>query len=66
MRAGWLVGQPHVWGPLPLVPHFLAPITRQGKWGGEEGQRGGVLGPPFLGFRAFTKQGLLKFSLSFV
>ena len=34
--------------------------------GGSKGQRGGVLGSPFLGFRAFTKQGLLKFLLFLV
>ena len=53
-------------GSPPVSPSLLGSNhkTRQ-KWGGRKGQKGGVLGPPFLGFRAFTKQGLLKFSLVF-
>ena len=52
-------------GSPPISPSFLGSNhkTRK-KWGeGRKGQRGGVLGSPFLGFRAFTKQGLLNFLL---
>ena len=58
--ASHMYGVPSRWSLI-----FWAPITRQEKkWGGRKGQRGGVLGSPFPGFRAFTKQGLLKFLLS--
>ena len=55
-------------GSPPVSPSLLGSNhkTRQKNGGGRKGQRGGVLGSPFPGFRAFTKQGLLKFSLSFV
>ena len=52
-------------GSPPVSPSFLGSNHKTRKnGGGRKGQRGGVLGSPFLGFRAFTKQGLLKFSLS--
>ena len=59
-RPATCVGSP------PASPSFFGSNHKTRKMGGGKGQRGGVLGSPFLGFRAFTKQGLLKFSLIFV